>query len=80
MQYLLHCLFLASQIFNNVVSHKSIYGKDIFNVVIIMIILVLGRFITAYLKSKNQESIAYEMSANERLNIGNKLKRSLRIF
>lgn len=75
MQYLLHCLFfLASQIFNNVVSHKSIYGKDIFNVVIIMIILVLGRFITAYLKSKNQESIAYEMSANERLNIGNKLK------
>ncbi|MRW77677.1 ATP-binding cassette domain-containing protein [Staphylococcus aureus] len=67
-------IFLASQIFNNVVSHESIYGKDIFNVVIIMIILVLGRFITAYLKSKNQESIAYEMSANERLNIGNKLK------
>lgn len=67
-------IFLASQIFNNVVSHKSIYEKDIFNVVIIMIILVLGRFITAYLKSKNQESIAYEMSANERLNIGNKLK------
>ncbi|HAR5071380.1 TPA: ABC transporter ATP-binding protein [Staphylococcus aureus] len=67
-------IFLASQIFNNVVSQKSIYGKDIFNVVIIMIILVLGRFITAYLKSKNQESIAYEMSANERLNIGNKLK------
>lgn len=67
-------IFLASQIFNNVVSHKSIYGKDIFNVVIIMIILVLGRFITAYLKSKKQESIAYEMSANERLNIGNKLK------
>ncbi|SCU00825.1 ABC transporter ATP-binding protein [Staphylococcus aureus] len=67
-------IFLASQIFNNVVSHKSIYGKDIFNVVIMMIILVLGRFITAYLKSKNQESIAYEMSANERLNIGNKLK------
>ncbi|HDG8498460.1 TPA: ABC transporter ATP-binding protein [Staphylococcus aureus] len=67
-------IFLASQIFNNVVSHKSIYGKDIFNVVIIMIILVIGRFITAYLKSKNQESIAYEMSANERLNIGNKLK------
>lgn len=67
-------IFLASQIFNNVVSHKSIYGKDIFNVVIIMIILVLGRFITAYLKIKNQESIAYEMSANERLNIGNKLK------
>ncbi|MBS3554290.1 ABC transporter ATP-binding protein [Staphylococcus aureus] len=67
-------IFLASQIFNNVVSHKSIYGKDIFNVVIIMIILVLGRFITAYLKSKNQVSIAYEMSANERLNIGNKLK------
>ncbi|HCW7894277.1 TPA: ABC transporter ATP-binding protein [Staphylococcus aureus] len=67
-------IFWASQIFNNVVSNKSIYGKDIFNVVIIMIILVLGRFITAYLKSKNQESITYEMSANERLNIGNKLK------
>lgn len=67
-------IFLAAQIFNNVVSHKPIYGKDILNIVIIMILLVLGRFITAYYKSKNQESIAYEMSANERLNIGDKLK------
>ena len=74
MQYLLHCLFLAAQIFNNVVSHKPIYGEDILNIVIIMILLVLGRFITAYFKSRSHESIAYEMSANERLNIGDKLK------
>ena len=51
-------------------SHKPIYMKDILNVVIIMVLLVIGRFITAYFKSKSHESIAYEMSAKERLDIG----------
>ncbi len=52
---------LAAKIFNNVLSHKPIYMKDILNVVIIMVLLVIGRFITAYFKSKSHESIAYEM-------------------
>lgn len=59
-------IFLAAKIFNNVLSHKPIYMKDILNVVIIMVLLVIGRFITAYFKSKSHESIAYEMSAKER--------------
>ncbi|MCS5350346.1 ABC transporter ATP-binding protein [Staphylococcus aureus] len=67
-------IFLAAKIFNNVLSHKPIYMKDILNVVIIMVLLVIGRFITAYFKSKSHESIAYEMSAKERLDIGDKLK------
>ncbi|HBE6996433.1 TPA: ATP-binding cassette domain-containing protein [Staphylococcus aureus] len=58
-------IFLAAKIFNNVLSHKPIYMKDILNVVIIMVLLVIGRFITAYFKSKSHESIAYEMSAKE---------------
>ena len=31
---------LAAKIFNNVLSHKPIYMKDILNVVIIMVLLV----------------------------------------
>ena len=46
---------LAAKIFNNVLSHKPIYMKDILNVVIIMVLLVIGRFITAYFKSKSHK-------------------------
>ncbi|MCI2947151.1 ABC transporter ATP-binding protein/permease [Staphylococcus caledonicus] len=67
-------IFLAAQVFNRVLSKKQIEMHEIFIVLGIMILLVLARFITAYLKSKLQESIAYEMSAQERLNIGDKLK------
>ncbi|MCD9067451.1 ABC transporter ATP-binding protein/permease [Staphylococcus pasteuri] len=67
-------IFLAAQVFNRVLSHKQIEMYEIMAVLGIMILLVLGRFVTAYLKNRLQESIAYEMSAKERLNIGNKLK------
>ncbi|NFN19890.1 ABC transporter ATP-binding protein [Clostridium botulinum] len=40
-----------------------------------MIIAVLLRFLFSYLKSVSQESIGYEAAANERINIGNILKR-----
>ncbi|KAI3349772.1 ABC transporter ATP-binding protein [Clostridium botulinum] len=40
-----------------------------------MIIAVLLRFLFSYLKSISQESIGYEAAANERINIGNILKR-----
>ncbi|WAE41794.1 ABC transporter ATP-binding protein/permease [Staphylococcus pasteuri] len=67
-------IFLAAQVFNRVLSHKQIEMYEIMAVLGVMILLVLGRFVTAYLKNRLQESIAYEMSAKERLNIGNKLK------
>jgi len=61
-------------VFNRVLSHKQIEMYEIMSVLGIMILLVLARFVTAYLKNRLQESIAYEMSAKERLNIGDKLK------
>lgn len=67
-------IFLAAQVFNRVLTHKQIEMYEIMGVLGIMILLVLARFVTAYLKNRLQESIAYEMSAEERLNIGDKLK------
>lgn len=67
-------IFLAAQVFNRVLSHKQIEMYEIMSVLGIMVLLVLARFVTAYLKNRLQESIAYEMSAKERLNIGDKLK------
>lgn len=67
-------IFLAAQVFNRVLSLKQIEMYEIMGVLGIMILLVLARFITAYMKNRLQESIAYEMSAKERLNIGDKLK------
>lgn len=67
-------IFLSAQVFNHILSYHQIAMYEILDVLGLMIILVLARFITAYLKNKLQESIAYEMSAHERLNIGDKLK------
>lgn len=67
-------IFLAAQVFNRVLYHKQIEMYEIMIVLGLMILLVLGRFVTAYLKNTLQESIAYEMSTRERLNIGDKLK------
>ncbi|MBF7019918.1 ABC transporter ATP-binding protein [Staphylococcus sp. 18_1_E_LY] len=67
-------IFLAAQVFNRVLSNKQIAMYEVMAVLGIMILLVLARFVTAYMKNRLQESIAYEMSAKERLNIGDKLK------
>ena len=40
-----------------------------------MIFAVLGRFLFSYLRAKTQESVGYEVSAEERTKIGNRLKR-----
>ncbi|GKX27765.1 multidrug ABC transporter ATP-binding protein [Vallitalea longa] len=40
-----------------------------------MIIALLGRFLFSYLKAKSQESVAYEVTADQRIEIGNILKR-----
>ncbi|WP_340296962.1 ABC transporter ATP-binding protein [Staphylococcus coagulans] len=67
-------IFLAAQVFNRVLSYKKIEMYEIIGVLGAMILLVLARFVTAYLKNRLQESITYEMGAKERLNIGDKLK------
>ncbi|MDN8894079.1 ABC transporter ATP-binding protein, partial [Staphylococcus aureus] len=43
-------IFLAAKIFNNVLSHKTIYMKDILNFVIFKVLVVIGRCITSYFK------------------------------
>ncbi|QUH30450.1 ABC transporter ATP-binding protein [Vallitalea guaymasensis] len=40
-----------------------------------MIIALLGRFLFSYLKAKSQESVGYEVTADQRIEIGNILKR-----
>ena len=67
-------IFLAANVFNRMLTHQDIESNEIFLVLGVMIVLVLARFITAYAKNRLQESIAYEMSATERLTIGEKLK------
>lgn len=72
-------IMLSIYVFNLVLGDhfgNVIYGnKEIVIVTVTMIILVLGRYITAYFKAVNQESIGYEVSADERVKIGNILKR-----
>lgn len=67
-------IFLAAQVFARIMSQETISNKDIFNVFLAMIFLVAGRFVMTYAKSRLHESIAYEMRADERLKIGEKLK------
>ncbi len=45
-------IFLAAKIFNNVLSHKPIYMKDILNVVIIMVLLVIDDLLQHISKEK----------------------------
>ncbi|MBX8992832.1 ABC transporter ATP-binding protein [Staphylococcus pettenkoferi] len=67
-------IFLAAQVFARIMSQETISNKEIFNIFLAMIFLVAGRFVMTYAKSRLHESIAYEMTADERLKIGEKLK------
>ena len=53
-------IFLAANVFNRMLTHQDIESNEIFLVLGVMIVLVLARFITAYVKNRLQESIAYE--------------------
>lgn len=67
-------IFLAAQVFARIMSQETISNKDIFNIFLAMVFIVAGRFVMTYAKSRLHESIAYEMTADERLKIGEKLK------
>lgn len=43
--------------------------------ILVMVIAVAGRFLFSYLRAVNQESIAFEVTAEERMKIGHVLKR-----
>ena len=67
-------IFLAANVFNRMLTHQDIESNEIFLVLGVMIVLVLASFHHCVCENRLQESIAYEMSATERLTIGEKLK------
>lgn len=54
---------------------RVLANHDIVLLALYMIFAVLGRFSFAYLRARTQESVGYEVSAEERTKIGNRLKR-----
>ena len=62
-------------ILRDLTGAKAITGKDIFMVLGLMIIAVIGRFIFSYLRSLFQDTVGYERLAEQRIKIGNILKR-----
>lgn len=72
-------IMLSVYVFNLILKNyfdEGNYGKkEILIVTILMIIFVLGRYATSYLKAVNQESIGYEVTADQRIQIGDILKR-----
>lgn len=72
-------IMLSVYVFNLILGKyfgKGNYGnKEIITVTILMIIFVMGRYVTSYLKAVNQESIGYELTADQRMQIGDLLKR-----
>lgn len=72
-------IMLSVYVFNLILDSynglRSYDYKEILFVGSLMIFFVLGRYITAYLRAVNQESVGYELSADERIKIGDILKR-----
>lgn len=72
-------IMLSVYVFNLILENyfgEGNYGnKEIITVTILMIIFVLGRYASSYLKAVNQESIGYEVTADQRIQIGDVLKR-----
>ncbi len=54
---------------------KLLAGKDILIVLIAMVAAVLGRYLFSYLRAITQESVGYEATADERIRLGDILKR-----
>lgn len=56
-------------------NEREMTKNDIYLILGFMIFTVLGRFITSYLRAITQESIGYEATSDERIKIGDVLKR-----
>jgi ATP-binding cassette subfamily B protein IrtB len=56
-------------------GHFTLTMDWVFYMLIFMIITVMGRFLFAYLRAVAQESIGYEVTAEQRIRIGDILKR-----
>lgn len=56
-------------------GEKALSREWVFYTAVFLIVTVLGRFLMSYLRAVNQESIAYEVTPEERIAIGDILKR-----
>ena len=56
-------------------GQRELTGADALYMLLFMIVVVLGRFLFSYLRATAQESIGYEVTAEERIRIGDILKR-----
>ena len=54
---------------------KKMESRDIFLAAAAMVLAVVGRYVFAYLRSVTQESVGYEYTADERIKLGDILKR-----
>lgn len=62
-------------VIQNVKGERIMTGGDIWLVLGFMMFTVFGRFLMSYLRAVTQESIAYEVTARERIKIGDILSR-----
>lgn len=67
--------YALNLVIQNDAGERQMSVTDIWLVFSFMIIVVLGRFLTSYLRAVTQDSIAYEVTANERVKIGDILSR-----
>ena len=56
-------------------GNYELAGKDIWLLVALLAGSILGRFVFSYLKAKVQDTVAYERLADQRIQLGNILKR-----
>lgn len=61
-------------VLNQVEGKEKIQTSQIFLIMIFIILSILGRFWFTYLKASYLNGVSYERAADERINLGNKLK------
>lgn len=72
-------IMVAANALNLILSDRSgegaLTGAQILVTLAFLVLLVLGRWLFSYLRSTTQDSVVYEVTEEERLKIGDKLKR-----
>ena len=67
--------YFLNLLWQDAMGIESMNGAVVPLSILIMLIAIAGRFLFAYLRAINQESIAFEVTAAERIKIGDVLKR-----
>ena len=65
----------AAYALNKMINDESLSALDGLYALLFMVIMILGRFLFSYLQATFQDSLLYELSQDERIQIGDVLKR-----